>query len=96
MYWNMDILLGSTKGRSGSISLLLFQSYVPVLKTKMLNSWFPFNNLSLTQPNQTNLDMLFYPSKGRLSSILTDFTFHVPELCPFVKYEVVKFMVSAH
>ena len=41
-----------------------------------------------------NLDMLLGTTKGRLSSILTDFTFDVPELCTFMMYEIVKFLVS--
>ena len=41
-----------------------------------------------------NLDMLLGTTKGRLSSILTDFTFVFVELCPFMEYEIVKFMVS--
>ena len=41
-----------------------------------------------------NLDMLLGTTKGRSSSFLTDFTFDVPELCPFMKYEIIKFLVS--
>ena len=44
---------------------------------------------------EPNMDMLLETTKGRLSSILTDFTFDVPELhvCPFMKYQIVKFLV---
>ena len=41
-----------------------------------------------------NLDMLLGITKGRLSSTLTDFTFDVPELRPFMMYKIVKFLVS--
>ena len=33
-----------------------------------------------------NLDMLLGSTKGRLSSILTDIAYGVPELCPFMKH----------
>jgi hypothetical protein len=41
-----------------------------------------------------NLDMLLWSTKGKISTILTDFTFDVPELCPFMKYEIVKFRLE--
>ena len=37
------------------------------------------------------LDMLLGTTKGRSSSIFTDFTFEVPELCPFLKVQNSKF-----
>jgi hypothetical protein len=37
-----------------------------------------------------NLDMLLGTTKSRLSSVFTDFTFDVPKLCPFMKYQIVK------
>ena len=41
-----------------------------------------------------NLDMLLGTTKGSSSLIWTDFAFDIPEFCPFMIYEIVKFFVS--
>ena len=38
--------------------------------------------------------MLLWATKGQLISILTNFTFDVQKLRPFMKYKIVEFMVS--
>ena len=56
---------------------------------------YGFRSITWVWLNQIkrNLDMLLWSTKCKISTILTDFTFDVPELCPFMKYEIVKVMV---
>ena len=56
---------------------------------------YGFRSITWAGLNQIkpNLDMLLSAIKGRLSSILNDIYFGFPELCPFMKYKIVKFRV---